>query len=319
MFPKNRNIISATANDKLKNSCHIDNSVNFSSCVKTGLPSAEISYFSPTSNDSKWKGISRSTRRIKQVNLHCQRGKSKLEPKNPLSSAITDATLKEYYEKSLIQLPKDISCNWHLYPNYIKNKADYLTAKEKYNTSAFESCNQFREDCGFQIAQEGEFEMLKETSKILKHEKLETVVRKITNSCNKKQHLTQRLKRSYPPDKKPLVNFKKTSKKPKELENIFKKPQAKLEKKQQFIVSTFCPKNCDKRSSNNNNIKHRPPTGYSHKNCGILSEKLYENISKNINKISDPTLYRSRDVKGKQPNKFKDYPTLCYLIKLTAF
>ena len=242
MFPKNRNIISATANDKLKNSCHIDNSVNFSSCVKTGLPSAEISYFSPTSNDSKWKGISRSTRRIKQVNLHCQRGKSKLEPKNPLSSAITDATLKEYYEKSLIQLPKDISCNWHLYPNYIKNKADYLTAKEKYNTSAFESCNQFREDCGFQIAQEGEFEMLKETSKILKHENLETVVRKITNSCNKKQHLTQRLKRSYPPDKKPLVNFKKTSKNLKNLRISLKSLKQNLKKNSSLLCQHFVPK-----------------------------------------------------------------------------
>ena len=105
---------------------------------------------------------------------------------NPCSSAVTDATLKESHEKSLIQLSKDIPCNWHLYSNYIKNKVDYLTAKEKYNTSTFESCNQVREGGGYQIVQEGEFKMLKKTSKILKYEKPKTIVRKIANRCNKK-------------------------------------------------------------------------------------------------------------------------------------
>ena len=225
---------------------------------------------------------------------------------NPCSSAVTDAILKESHEKSLIQLSKDIPCNWHLYSNYIKNKIDYLTAKKKYNTSTFESCNQVREGGGYQIVQEGEFKMLKKTSQILKYEKPRTIVRKIANRCNKKQLLNERSKRSYPSDKETLVNFKKTSKKLKELESILKKPQVELEKKQQFVVSKFCPKHFDKRSFNNNNIKHKPRAGYSHKNCGILSEKLYYSVSKNVNKISDPTLYRSRNVKGKQPNKIKN-------------
>lgn len=70
--------------------------------------------------------------------------------------------------------------------------------------------------------------MLKKTSKVLKHEKPKTVVKKIANKHNKKQHLTEKLKRGYPSDNKALVNFRKTNQKSKELESIFKKPLPKL-------------------------------------------------------------------------------------------
>ena len=71
-------------------------------------------------------------------------------------------------------------------------------------------------------------------------------------------------------------------------------------------MSKSCPKNFDKRSSNKNNIKHKPWADHSHKNCGILSKKLYYNIIQNVNKISDPSPYRSWNCKGKQRNKIEN-------------
>ena len=273
------------------------------------------------SNYIKNKGIRRGKKRKKQIIFDCRTGKSNPEPKvkqisrklpslpnsvaSPFSSEVTDATFAKSPEENLIQLSKDIPYIWHFYPNYLNDKGDYLDPREKCNNSKLDSCNHFREDDGYHMAEKRHFESLKNTSKILKHEKLKIVVKKVVNMCNEKQHTPKESKHSHSFNKEALVNFRKTARKPKRIKNVLEKPQAEIKKMQHSVVSEFCPKNCEERSSGNNNIKCKPRATSSRKNCGKLSANNYYNAGKIVNNINDPPRHWLRDVKGKQQNKIK--------------
>ena len=123
--------------------------------------------------------------------------------------------------------------------------------------------------------------------------------------CNEKQHTPKKSKRNYPFNKEALVNFRATARKPKRLKNVVEKPKTKIERIQHSVISKCSPKNCEKRSSGNNNIKCKPRVTHNHKNCEKLSAKSYCNAGKIVNNISYPPWYRFRDVKGKPRNKVK--------------
>ena len=192
------------------------------------------------------------------------------------------------------------------YPNYLDDKDEYFGAREKSNNSKLDSCNQFRETGGYQIAEKGQFEILKKTSKILKQEKPKTAVKKLANMCNEKQHTPKKSKRSYPFNKEALVNFRATGRKPKRLENVVEKPKTEIKRIQHSVISKCFPKNCKKRSSNKNNIKCKPWVTHDHKNCEKLSAKSYYKAGEIVNNISYPPRYQFRDVKGKPRNKKKE-------------